>query len=670
MATPVNLLNLERASVRFGTRDVLSGVSLGIAAGDCIGVVGRNGGGKTTLLRVLSGAHDPDSGRVTRNGDARVVLLGQGDDLAPHATVRSAVVGDTPDHVWAADARVRDVFAGLLGGVKGVAFAEGLDTPVAEMSGGERRRIALAAVLTGLGGDVGTVASAGSSGAAGAGSTGLDGVVLVLDEPTNHLDVDGVDWLARHLTARYDSVVGARGSLVVVTHDRWFLDAVTTRTWEVFNGSIEAYDGGYAAYVLARAERRRIADFDEDRRQNLLRKELAWLRRGPPARTSKPKFRIDAANALIDSEPAARDPFELQRFATARLGRTVVEVEHADAGIGDRVLFADLDWVLGPGDRVGVLGANGSGKTTLLRLLTGELAPTAGRVVRGKTIRVAQLVQQVELAADEATADADVRVLYPGWRVLESVERLRSEVDLGGGQTIGARQLLERFGFVGDRMWTPVGDLSGGERRRLQLLRLLIGGPNVLLLDEPTNDLDTDTLTVLEDLLDTWPGSLVVVSHDRYFLERVTDRTDAVVGDGTIRNLPGGVDQYLAERRSGALRSSAPLSGASRSSAPRRVAAAGAPTPARAGPGRPAAPFAAAAPVTPADARAARKEVSKIERQVNRLHATEAELAGQMADAATDYQRVLDLDTRRRELAAERERLEERWFELAEDAEV
>ncbi len=644
MATPTTLLNIERASVRFGTRDVLSGVSLGIAAGDRIGVVGRNGGGKTTLLRVLSGWMDPDSGRVTRAGGARVVVLGQGDDLLPDATVRSAVVGEVPDHVWAADARVRDVFTGLLGGVHGTAFESGLDTPVAGMSGGERRRVALAAVLTGLGGDVHTAASARSTGAAGSGSTSLDGVVLVLDEPTNHLDVDGVDWLARHLTARYDGTVGARGALVVVTHDRWFLDAVSTRTWEVVEGRVESYDGGYAAYVLARAERRRVADTSEERRQNLLRKELAWLRRGPPARTSKPQFRIDAANALIDDEPPPRDPFELQKFATARLGRTVVELEHVDARIGDRLLFRDLTWNLGPGDRIGVLGANGSGKTTLLRLLTGELPPASGRVVRGQTVRLAQLVQQVELVDDEAAADADIRLLYPPWRVLDSVERLRREVDLGGGQTIGARQLLERFGFTGDRMWTPVGDLSGGERRRLQLLRLLVGGPNVLLLDEPTNDLDTDTLTVLEDLLDTWPGSLVVVSHDRYFLERVTDRTDAVVGDGTVRNLPGGVDQYLREHRSPIPRSTAPSPGT------RRPAA---------GPERSA-----------SDVRAARKDLTRIERQMEKLTATEAQLTGQLAAAATDYQRVLDLDARIREVVTERTGLEEQWLSLAEAADA
>jgi ATP-binding cassette subfamily F protein uup len=639
MATLTTLLNLERVSVRFGTRDVLSGVSLGIAAGDRIGVVGRNGGGKTTLLRALSGWMEPDAGRVTRAGGARVVVLGQGDDLLPDATVRSAVVGDVPDHVWAADPRVRDVFTGLLGGVDGTAFGAGLDTPVAGMSGGERRRVALAAVLTGLGGDVRTTASARSTGAAGAGSTSLDGVVLVLDEPTNHLDVDGVDWLARHLTARYDGAAGARGALVVVTHDRWFLDAVSTRTWEVVDGRVESYDGGYAAYVLARAERRRVADFDEDRRQNLLRKELAWLRRGPPARTSKPQFRIDAANALIESEPPARDPFELQRFATARLGRTVLEAEHVDARIGDRLIFRDLTWNVGPGDRIGVLGANGSGKTTLLRLLTGDLPPAAGRLVRGQTVRLAQLVQQVELVDDEAAADADIRLLYPAWRVLDSVERLRREVDLGGGQTIGARQLLERFGFTGDRMWTPVGDLSGGERRRLQLLRLLVGGPNVLLLDEPTNDLDTDTLTVLEDLLDTWPGSLVVVSHDRYFLERVTDRTDAVVGDGTVRNLPGGVDQYLSEHRSPQPRSSAPTPGTRRPPA--------------------------VAERSPAESRAARKDLARIERQMERLTATEAKLTGQLADAATDYQQVLNLDARIREVVAERAGLEEQWLELA-----
>ncbi len=648
MAAPSPLVSVERADLRYGTRDVLRGVSLGVAAGDRIGVVGRNGGGKSTLVGVLSGALTPDSGRVVRNGGARVVLLGQGDDLPLDATVRSAVVGDTPDHVWAADARVRDVFTGLLGGVA-AAGAGGLDAPVATMSGGERRRVALAAVLSGLGGDVRTAASAASVGAADAGTTSLDGVVLVLDEPTNHLDVDGVDWLARHLDGRYASTAGARGAVVVITHDRWFLDAVATRTWEVVDGRVEAYDGGYAAYVLARAERQRVADTEQERRANLLRKELAWLRRGPPARTSKPRFRIDAANALIAAEPPARDSLQLQNFATARLGRTVLELENVDAGVGDRALFTGLTWRLGPGDRVGILGANGSGKTTLLRLLDGELVPTGGRVVRGATVRLARLVQQVELVADEARADADVRLLFGGWRVLASVERLRTEVDLGGDRTIGARQLLERFGFAGERMWTPVADLSGGERRRLQLLRLLIGGPNVLLLDEPTNDLDTDTLTVLEDLLDTWPGSLVVVSHDRYFLERVTDRTVMVVGDGSIRDLPGGVDQYLAEHRfpnagsgSPGSQSGAPATAASRSS----------------GPGR-----------TGVDLRAARREITRLERRVERLAAAEAALAEQIAAASADYQQVLGLDAERRELVAEREQSEQQWLELAESVE-
>src|SRR3954463_7978040 len=500
-----NLVNLHSVGKGYGTRRVLAGVTLGIAAGDRVGVVGANGAGKSTLLRLIAGAEEPDAGTVTRTGGVNSALLGQGDDLVAGRTVRQELVGGRADHEWAGDSAFRAVLDGLLGGVAVERFPNGLDTPIAPLSGGERRRIALARAL-------------------------LDRPdLLLLDEPTNHLDVEGIDWLARHLAAR-------RGSLVFITHDRWFLDAVCTATWEVADAAVHQYEGGYAAYVLARAERDRQAAAREDRRRQLVRKELAWLRRGPPARTAKPKFRIEAANALIADEPAPRDRVELLRFATARLGGKVLEVEHVSVAFGDRVILRDATWRLGPGDRVAVVGANGSGKTTLVDVLAGERAPDAGTVERGATVRLAHLRQDtVEIPAH--------------LRVLEALTEIRGRIALGDGSRLPAGQLAERFGFRGDRGRTLVRDLSGGERRRLQLMRLLMGEPNVLLLDEPTNDLDIDTLTALEDLLDGWPGTLVVVSHDRYFVERVCDDVYELSERGGIRHLPGGIAQYVELRK-------------------------------------------------------------------------------------------------------------------------
>jgi ATP-binding cassette subfamily F protein uup len=527
-----NLVNCETVSKSYGTRTLLDAVSLGVATGDRIGVVGRNGAGKSTLLRLLGRQETPDTGRVTHVSDLRVATVSQRDDLDPDMTVRQAVVGDRAEHEWAGDPRLRDIVTGLLGDT--VAAGAGLDTRIGPLSGGERRRIALARALV------------------------QDADLLLLDEPTNHLDVAGIAWLAAHLAAR-------RGALVVVTHDRWFLDEVCTHTWEVSDGGVHDYEGGYSAYVLARAERARIAAADWGKRQNLLRKELAWLRRGPPARTSKPKFRIDAANELIAGEPPARDNAELLRFATTRLGKRVYDLddvtvtvtaagepaggasdrgESSDRGGGQsaggarRTLLNHVTWQLGPGDRVGVVGANGSGKTTLLRLLTGARQPDTGHVVTGSTVRVAYLAQEIS-------------EIDPTLRAREAVEQVRGTARLGDGRELTATQLLDRFGFTGERQWTPVGELSGGERRRLQLMRLLMDEPNVLLLDEPTNDLDVETLTALEDLLDGWPGSLLVVSHDRYFLERVTDHVQALLGDGRLVMLPGGVTEYL-ERRAAA----------------------------------------------------------------------------------------------------------------------
>jgi ATPase subunit of ABC transporter with duplicated ATPase domains len=521
-----------------------------------------------------------------------VASLDQTVELPAGATVRDIVLGDAwlgegfgAEHEWAGDARVREVLDGL--GLHDI----GLDAVADPLSGGERRRVALAALLV------------------------RDTDLLVLDEPTNHLDVEGVAWLAAHLSAR-------RGALLVVTHDRWFLDEVCTLTWEVSEGQVHAYEGGYSAYVLARAERARIEAATEGRRQNLLRKELAWLRRGPPARTSKPQFRIDAANALIADEPPVRDSLSLQRFATARLGKSVYDVEDVSLRIGDRQLLDDVTWRLGPGDRIGIVGVNGSGKTTLLRLLARERTPDAGAVRVGQTVRVAYLSQEV------AELPADLRVLEA---ISEVAQRLRV-----GDRDLSAGQLAEMFGFGSARQWTRVGELSGGERRRLQLLRLLMQEPNVLLLDEPTNDLDIDTLTALEDLLDSFPGTVIVVSHDRYLVERVTDTVVALLGDGQITPLAGGIEEYLSRRRSRGSSTAAP---AAPVSVPRAPAV---------------------------DLRAARKELARVERQVAKLEAREAELHDQLASHAIDFEKVAALDAELRDVRAERESAEERWLELGE----
>jgi ATP-binding cassette subfamily F protein uup len=604
-----NLVNIESVSKAYGTRTLLDGVSLGLAEGDRIGVVGRNGGGKSTLLKLLAKSEQPDAGRVVHSGGTHLAAVGQHDELDPAATIRAQLLGGRPEHEWAGQAQIRDVLTGLFGGIDAPGFAQGLDTVVGPLSGGERRRIALAKALI---------------------EPDAADLLILLDEPTNHLDVEGIAWLAGHLRQR-------RSALLVVTHDRWFLDEVCERTWEVAGGRIHAYEGGYSAFVLARAERARIAESDWDRRQNLLRKELAWLRRGAPARTSKPKFRIEAANALIATEPPVRDSAELTRFASARLGRTVYELEDVAYRVGEgetkRTLLQHVTWQLGPGERVGLVGVNGAGKTSLLRLLTGAVQPESGRVVTGVTVKPAVLSQEI--------IEID-----PTLKVLKAVEEVKASIDLGKGRELTASQLLERFGFSGDKQWTPVGDLSGGERRRLQLLRLLMGEPNVLLLDEPTNDLDIDTLQALEDLLDGWPGSLLVISHDRYFLERATDHIVALLGDGTLRMLPGGVDEYLRRRAALAQQQS---SAAAASSAAASAASSAA---------------ASAAP-SAKDQRAAQKELARIERRLDRISAQEKELHDQMAEAATDYAKIAELDGRLRELTEERERLEEEWLVLA-----
>jgi len=587
----VNLVNLENVRKAYGPLVLLDGVSLGVAAGERIGVVGRNGGGKTTLVSILAARAEPDTGRVTHGREVRVGYLPQHD--GPAGTVREMVLGSRPDYDWAGDPRARDVVTALLPGVA-------LNAPAGQLSGGERRRVALARLLV------------------------ADPTMLVLDEPTNHLDIEGIDWLAGHLRDRGIAVVA-------VTHDRWFLDAVCEQIWEVADGQVHKYDGGYSAYVLARAERDRVAAAVERRRQGLLRKELAWLRRGPPARTSKPKFRIEAANDLIANEPAPRDTVALTRLASARLGRTVVGLEDVHVQAGGRTLLAGVTWQLGPGDRVGILGANGSGKTTLLRLLDGTLSDgtglrVQGRVVRGRTARIGHLSQEL--------AELD-----PSPRVIEAAEDVRRQARIGQRE-LSASQLLQQLGFSGARQQVAVSMLSGGERRRLQLLRLLMDEPNVLLLDEPTNDLDIETLTEVEDLLDGWPGSLVVVSHDRYFLERVTDHVLALPGDGSLAFLGGGVDEYLAMLQA---------RGTRRAELPVRQAA---------GQDLPAG--------TAARARAARKELQRVERRLDRLVAEEAELTSSLAEQASDYRKLIELGDRLRGVQQEKSQLEERWLALAE----
>ncbi len=500
-----HLLGGESLRLEYPTTLVLESVTVGISEGDRIGVVGRNGDGKSTLLRLLSGRLEPDAGRVTVRGGVRIGVLDQGDALDPDRTVAVTIVGDRPEHEWAGDARVRDVLAGLVSDLP-------WDGRVGDLSGGERRRVALAALLVG------------------------DDDVLFLDEPTNHLDVQAITWLAGHLKARWASDAGG---LLVVTHDRWFLDEVCTATWEVHDGVVEPFEGGYAAYVLQRVERDRMAAATQARRQNLLRKELAWLRRGAPARTSKPKFRIDAANALIADVPPLRNPTELARLATARLGKDVIDILDVSVvygGPGAEPVLRDVTWLVGPGERTGILGVNGAGKSTLLGLVTGEVTPTSGRVKRGTTVKVAALSQDLAELADVADD-----------RVTDVVARYRTTYATGSGRDardLTPGQLLERLGFTNAQLATPVRDLSGGQRRRLQLLLTLLDEPNVLVLDEPTNDMDTDMLAAIEDLLDTWPGTLLVVSHDRYLLERVTDRQYALL-DGHLRHVPGGVDEYL-----------------------------------------------------------------------------------------------------------------------------
>ncbi len=657
-----NLISLEKAAKAYAHRNLLDGVSLGVSAGDRIGVVGRNGTGKSTLLALLAGRVAPDSGRVAMAAGLRLGHLPQADQLA--GTVGEIVFGPAggalggtadgrtaagsalepagPRAPWEADPRARAIMAELLPGI-------GVQAQAGQLSGGERRRVALAALLV------------------------AERDVLLLDEPTNHLDIEAIDWLGRHLRDRAED---KRCAVIVVSHDRWLLDTVCERTWEVDRGQVHSAEGGYSAYVLAQAERERGEEVAERRRRNLARKELAWLQRGARARTTKAKFRVEAANALIASEPPPRDSVELTRLATARLGKTVIELEDVSVSVGagdrERSLLDQVTWRLGPGDRVGLVGVNGSGKTSLLTVLAegglaegglgGDMVPgpagpglhADGTIIRGKTVRLAHLSQEL--------AELD-----PDQRVREAVEEIRLRIRVGDRE-LSAGQLLERLGFTAERQWTRVGDLSGGERRRVQMLRLLMDEPNVLLLDEPTNDLDIETLTEFEDLLDGWTGTLVAVSHDRYFLERVTEHVVALLGDGKLSFLAGGVDEYLDRIRAARTGSGpAPARTAPAGAAPAGAAAGGA----AAGGAPGGSPVAGTAPpqTSAAQERTARKELQRLERQLERLSARETELAAQLAANATDYEKLTTLGADLKATQAEKEDLEDRWLTVAAELE-
>jgi ATP-binding cassette subfamily F protein uup len=580
-----NVVNIEEVSKAFDIKELLVGVSLGVSEGDRIGIVGRNGSGKSTLMKVIAGVEAPDAGRVTKSNSARIGLLSQVDSANPESTVGEVVLGDTAKHEWASEPNIREVFTGLFGSFDDHIF----DRKFGQLSGGERRRVGLAKLLI----------------------NELD--LILLDEPTNHLDVEGVAWLAQYLNNRKGLAV------TVVTHDRWFLDAVTDRTWEVVDGKVEEYDGGYSAFVLAKAERARQSSVLDQRRNMLIKKELAWLRRGAPARTTKPKFRVDAANVLIAGEPEPRDQGELLKFALNRLGKTVYEAHHVQVKLGDNELIDDLYWNIGPGDRIGIVGINGAGKTTLMKTLVGEIQPTSGKLVTGITVKAAFLTQHL----DE---------LDPTWRVLEAVEKVANRVEIGGGRELSASQLCERLGFDRESQWTPVGDLSGGEKRRLQLTRLLMDSPNVLLLDEPTNDFDIETLTELEDLLDSYGGTLIVISHDRYFLERVCDRFVGLLGDKKVRDLPRGVDEYL-ELRHETLQPA--------SSAPKEKKTSNA-----------------------AEERQLKKDKVRLERQMEKADLRIAELESEQEDASFDAERLHAITNELIQLRADKSRLEEEWLEI------
>ena len=610
-----HLLGAEALHLEVPTKVVFDSVTLGIAEGDRIGIVGRNGDGKSSLLMMLAGRRSPDGGKVTVRSGTTIGVLDQADVFAPGETVGNAVVGSLPEHEWAGNPRARDVIAGLVSDLD-------WDAPLDALSGGQRRRVALARLLAG------------------------DWDILALDEPTNHLDVEAISWLADHLKRRWPK---SQGALLVVTHDRWFLDEVCNATWEVHDRIVEPFEGGYAAYILQRVERDRQNATIEQKRQNLARKELAWLRRGAPARTTKPKFRIDAANELIADVPEIRDAVALQSLAVTRLGKEVVNLLDAGVSYGEREVLRDIEWRLAPGERTGILGVNGAGKSTLLGLISGAVDPTSGHVKRGKTVQVATLTQRLDEL--EEHLNEPVRVV---------ISRLRTSFVVGTGskaQELTPGQLLERMGFTSAQLSTPVKDLSGGQKRRLQLLLILLSQPNVLILDEPTNDLDTDMLAAMEDLLDSWPGTLIVVSHDRYFLERVTDQQYAILG-GRLRHLPGGVDEYLKLRgvEDRAREAGGAPSATLRSSQSESIAAAG-------GVSAPA----AGSELSGAERRSAEKEVQSIERRLAKLDKLIGSVHVQMANSdQSDYEEYARLGEEVERAKSERSTLEERWFELSE----
>jgi ATPase subunit of ABC transporter with duplicated ATPase domains len=614
-----HLLGAENIRHDFPTKTVFNGITIGVNDGDRIGIVGRNGDGKSTLLKVLAKRMATDEGRVTYRGGLQVGMLDQQDVLDPGLTIGEAVVGDREEHEWAGDPKVRDVIAGLLNGLDWT-------KQVSELSGGQRRRVALAALLS------------------------REWDIVMLDEPTNHLDIEGVAWLAQHLKQRWSN---GQGGLIVVTHDRWFLDEVCNLTWEIHDGVLEPFEGGYAAYILQRNERDRSAAASEARRQNLLRKELAWLRRGAPARTSKPKFRIDAANELIANEPPARDAINLRKMATQRLGKDVVDIENMTYAIGNKTLMNNVTWRLGPGDRIGLVGVNGAGKTTLLKLVTGDLEPTGGRIKRGKTVNIATLTQDVR-ELDE----------FKDERIFSLIAREKSYFVVDGKE-VGTGQLVEQLGFTTEQLQTPISDLSGGQRRRLQFLRLLFGEPNVLILDEPTNDLDTDMLAAMEDLLDSWPGTLIVVSHDRYLLERVTDVQYALLGDGSLRHLTGGVDQYL-ELRKHSLKASAKAAAAGQSTTGNPMLVGGGNAGSASSAAAPAAATGGAPKLSGAELRNAEKNLARIERALEKIAAEEAELHQQLTiHDPTDYAGLSALAATQAEFNDKRDGLELEWLEAS-----
>ena len=587
----MNLVGLEGVSHEYPNRVVLDNLTIGIHAGDRIGVVGRNGDGKSTLMSIIGGSLTPDSGRVTMRGGTQVGMLTQDDHFGDNDTVGTVVVGEGPEHEWASSPVIRDVLAGLLGDVD-------VNARIGDLSGGQRRRVALARLLVG------------------------EWDVLLLDEPTNHLDVSGVNWLAEHLIRRWPTGTGA---LVVVTHDRWFLDAISTDTWEVHDGIVDKFEGGYAAYILQRVERQRQSASSEERRQNLLRKELAWLRRGAPARTTKPKFRIDAATALIADVPPPRDRIELSKLATQRLGKDVVDLLDAGFAFGDNVILEDVEWRIAPGERTGILGRNGAGKSTLLGLIDESLHPTSGRVKTGKTVKLRRLDQRLE--GLEQYMNDRVSAVIAGFKTTYNA----------GGIELTPGQLLERLGFSSAHIQTPVKDLSGGQKRRLQILLILLDEPNVLLLDEPTNDLDTDMLAALEDVLDSWPGTLIVVSHDRYLLERVTDQQYAVIGKH-LRHLPGGVDEYLRLDA----RPVTPMSAAPAKAAPKSNDLSG------------------------AERHALDKEYKSLNRQIKNLKASIATIHTQMAaHDQSDYEGLTRISTELGTATTNLDALESRWLDVA-----